>query len=274
MNNLMNASKSLKRLWLVLIITTLLVNLSPTTAFADDANPPTSDTDVVSQQSKTVPIDPNRYLSPEEIKLRDAKYRALKQFLQLPKGSISASVTLIVGTWKEPNDLAHVNHCGPGATQVALDARWMAAKVYDIDKIGRDELTNVGGKGTAMQDIVKTLNRKDYLGSEFPNQNGMQRYWWDGARGSGDLFSKIAFDTTRGYALISGVRTKGMPGWGIYDVDHIVAVIGYRFGQPGELFITYTDTSSRTAKFYGSYRNTVLIEKFYGYVLGLNTLAW
>jgi hypothetical protein len=184
---------------------------------------------------------------------------------------------LVVGTWKEPNNGAYVNHCGPGATEVALDARWPAAnvKAIGIDKIASDEKTNVHGLGTNMQDIYTTINSKAYLGNEFPNPNGMQGYWLDLAQTDVDLFYKASFDVTRGYALITGLNTKGMPGWDPNKrVPHIVAVIGYIFTVNNVVYIIYTETSSSSAGFHGSYRNTVRVADFYNYVLGLNTLVW
>jgi hypothetical protein len=256
MNSLINTSNPLKKLWLIFITIIMLLSMPSTAVFADDEEPPE-----ISGNSKTVPTDPNRVLSPEEQAFRDEKYSALQEFIEPSDvsayGSIPGSTMLVVGTWKQPNDNAHINHCGPGATQVALDARWPAAKVYGIDKIGVDEKTNAGGLGTNMQDIVKTLNRKDYLGSEFPNPNGMKGYWLDLAHNAPDLLYKASFDTARGYAMITGVKTKGMPGWGTYDAPHIVAVIGYRFTATNQVYLTYTDTSTPKAGFNGIYRNTI-----------------
>jgi hypothetical protein len=286
MNNLLNtflsnASKSLKTLWLILIITIFLTNTFTNTAFADGSQPPTPDTNPLNTNWKTVPTDPNRVLSPAEKNLRAAKYSALQKFMHPTGvsifGSIPSSSTLVVGTWKEPNDDAHVNYCGPGATEVALDARWPLAKVtaIGINKIGVAEKTNVGKPGTAMQDIYTTINSKAYLGSEFPNPNGMQGYWLDLALDQMDLFWKASFDITHGYTLITALNTKGMPGWNPNKgVPHIVSVIGYNISQTHVISITYVETSGSAAGFHGSYRNTVSIANFFTYVLGLNTLVW
>ena len=276
MNTLLKLPNLLKKLSLAMMMV-ILVSMPVNTAFADDPQPPTPDTSSSGTHWKTVPTNPNRVLSPAAKKLRNAKYKALKQFIQpsgvSATGGIPTSALLVVGTWKEPNDNAHVNHCGPGATQVALDARWAASKVYNIDKIATDEKTNVNGVGTNMQDIVKTLNSQAYLGSQFPNPNGMQGYWLDLAQNETDLFSKISFDTTHGYALISGLNTKGMPGWGTKTVPHIVAVIGYDF-TTSTPYVKYVETAAPKAGFNGSYRNTVSITEFFGFVKRLNTLAW
>jgi len=289
MDTIINLSKSLKKICVILILTVLLANMFPASASADGKNPASPETNI-SLNSKTVPTDPDRPLSPEEKKFRDAKYRALNQFIeQINKsrgtiyGGIPASKTLAVGIWKEPNKAAYVNHCGPGATQVALDARWPAWKVYKIDRIARDEKTNVGGTGTNMSDIYTTINSDAYLGTEFPNPNGMEGYWLDRAQNAADLFYKASFDISHGYALITGVMTGGMPGWGKYDAPHIVSVIGYKYSgiipqapitASTSTTLTYTDTAPRLAGFTGRYRNTVKIAEFFGFVSRLNTLIW
>ncbi len=271
----MNTTTLLKKLSLILAVIALLVSVFPSAVLADG---PTPGVDPLDLGSKTVPTDPNRPLTAAEKKFRDAKYRALKQFVQSNDvsgfGGIPAAMTLVVGTWKQPNTAAYVNHCGPAATQVALDARWDASRVYSINRIAKDEKTNSDKAGTHMQDIYTTINSKAYLGSEFPNPNGMAGYWIDLAKGGPDLLHKITFDITRGYALITGVKTTGMLGWGDRKVNHIVAVIGYKIDQTNTAYVVYTDTSTPTAGFNGNYRNTVLLSKFYKHVLGLNTLIW
>ncbi|MEW5829909.1 MAG: hypothetical protein AB1846_13535 [Chloroflexota bacterium] len=140
-----------------------------------------------------------------------------------------------------------------------------------------DEKTNVGGTGTNMYDIYTTINSDAYLGTEFPNPNGMEGYWLDLAQNEVNLFYKISFDVSHGYALITGLMTKGMPGWGTYDAPHIVSVIGYKIDQTTTtttVTVTYTDTAPRLAGFTGRYRNTVKIAKFFGFVSRLNTLIW
>lgn len=286
----MNTSKSLKKLWVVFMITVFLSTMFKSNAFADDANP-----------GKTVPPDPNRVLSPEEIKLRDAKYSALERYLQergsnqsAPQPNYAYLVILpLEKAWKEPNDAAHVNYCGPGATQVALDVRWLATSVYTINQIGVDEKTNVGSVGTNMCDIAYTLNsaggsgtspcdgtytsnRRAYLGGEFPNPNGFQAYWWDGVYSRDDLGDKLMFDIDSGYAMIAGVMTTNMPGWNGYTAEHIVAVRGYKTTNYNynKTTVYYTETAAVAAGYYGGFNRSVSLNSFWNFVSGNPTLAW
>jgi hypothetical protein len=279
----MNALKSFKKLWLILIITMFLSTMSTSIAFADDPIPPTPDTNPTTIQGKTVPTDPNRILSPEEIKFSDAKNRALEQYLQERKSKKSIIsplyiqyVLLPVGTWKEPEDHYYDNYCGPGATEVALDARWTAAQVKakGIIGIGIAEKTNDPYIGTDMGDIVRTLNSPDYLGGEFPN-GAFLGYELSLAQNRDDLGDKLTFDIDSGYAMITGVMTTNMPGWNGYTARHIVAVIGYKINTSYDnTYVYYTETASTLAGYSGAYRRTVLLNNFFNFVLGLNTLAW
>lgn len=290
----MDTSKLLKKLRFVFMVTVLLSTMFKSTVFADDANP-----------GKTVPPDPNRVLSPEEIKLRDAKYSALEQYLQERESNQSAPqpdyaylvILPLEQAWREPDDAAHVNYCGPGATQVALDVRWPAASVYDINEIGVDERTNVGGVGTNMCDIAFALNSAGgqrinpcpdhpvpntpvsmdpYLGGEFPNPNGFQEYWWDGVDDRDDLGDKLMFDIDSGYAMIAGVMTTNMPGWNGYTAEHIVAVIGYKTTNYNynKTTVYYTETAAASAGYYGGFNRSVSLSSFWNFVSGLPTLAW
>lgn len=228
-------------------------------------------------------IDPNYVPSPDEIQIRNKKHLSFQQYLQEQdqkpaRGDILPKYIeyklLSVGTWREPNDYAHRNYCGPGATQVALDARWQAASVYDIDKIGKDENINPSW-GVYMNNIVSTLNSGTYLGNEFPNPNGFVAYELSWAKSRDDLGNKIIFDIDHGYAMIAGVVTTDMPGWNSYTAYHIVSVIGYRiYTSFDDTRVYYTETAGTAAGYHGTYRQATSLNNFYSWVVLNNALVW
>jgi len=67
--------------------------------------------------------DPNYVYTAEELEALAVKDRLAEKHVQELDGVKGGSKILTVGYWPQPNDWAHRNYCGPGATQVALDAR-------------------------------------------------------------------------------------------------------------------------------------------------------
>jgi hypothetical protein len=168
--------------------------------------------------------------------------------------------------WREPNDTAHINHCGPGATQVALDARLPASQVPDIDTLGREEKLdpNPPKSGTYMSDIVPVLNKR------------LNTTWYKlGYAGNqNELEAGILRNLDNGYALLTGLRTSGMPGWGTHDAYHIVAVIGFYKTDDGTKYVGYIETAAPKAKYTGTRMQIVPLNDFWSYVKRNNVQAW
>lgn len=113
-------------------------------------------------------------------------------------------VLLLERQWKEPNTAYYVNHCGPGATQVALDVRLSANSVPSIDTLATEEKTNVGKTGTYMNDICPVLNARLKLTAP--------RYAAASVDSASTLVNRTFNHVDSGYAFITGVMTTGMAG--------------------------------------------------------------
>lgn len=169
---------------------------------------------------------------------------------------------LSVGTWKEPNDWEHRNYCGPGATQVALDARLPASEVPDIDTIGKEENIDPNW-GVWICDIRPVLNRR--LDTD---------WYWCGSSGSENtLYNRIVWDIDHDYALITGCRTDDMPGWSV-KAPHIVAVYGYWEPTGSTQYVYYTETAGSVAGYTGPYRQGATRQAFWIYVAGNDAQVW
>lgn len=276
--------------------------------YANEALPPVEPTQEKdsSDQPRNGSIDPNYKPSPKELALQKAKQKALKQFVKkqslkdfqstfeqlnnsadlstsppitFSDGDINTQDTatrscyyckdISVGVWKEPNNWAHRNYCGPASTQVALDARWPANWVPDIDAVGEAENIDPSW-GVYMSDVVNALN--NYLSDEFPNPNGMQGYWYGTASDTWDLYDKVYFDNYRDYVTISGVYTQGMPGWNV-NAYHIVAIFGI-YSDWTWTGYHYTETAGSVAGYYGDYRQWANVYAFYDWESANNAIAW
>lgn len=174
-----------------------------------------------------------------------------------------SSGALIVGLWKEPNDWEHRNYCGPGATQVALDARLPASQVPDIDTIGEEENIDPDW-GIYISAIKPVLN--DRLNTGW--------YVYDSDIGSEwTLFWRTIFDVDRGWALTTGCVTNQMPGWST-DANHIVAVVGYIDSDDYTDCISYTETAGSVAGYYGDYWQMVSKGDMWQYVEENDAMVW
>jgi hypothetical protein len=174
--------------------------------------------------------------------------------------------------WKEPNDEAHVNYCGPGASQVALDVRLPAMFVPSIDTIG--DMENIDPNwGVYMNDVMSTLNLilREY--DDIPNSNGFVAYELASPGSPWSLFNYVKWDNERWYATVSGVYTEGMPGWH-KNAYHIVAIFGLYYNSEYENYYEYAETSSPTAGYYGPFSQWRDIWTFFDWYSRNPTITW
>ena len=194
--------------------------------------------------------DPNYVPTSAELRFNAEKEARAKQHMQQLRG-LSPNGPIPIGErylsfeqqWREPDDWAHRNYCGPGATQVALDARLPASQVPNIDTIGRDENIdpNNGVTTQAIRDeLNRILNVIAYTVSGAPSQNNLE--------------TRIFLNIDSGYSLITALMTGGMPGWGARDVRHILATYGYK-ATTTTTYVYYVETAAPTAGYTGSYYN-------------------
>jgi len=238
-----------RKLLLVGVLVVLLGSAEPLLAFAPDGSPGLPPVDPMRNT-----ISPDyvfteeilRHIAEKDARAQSAYNKALAQ--QELKGFIGK--TLSVGTWLEPNDYAHRNYCGPGATQVALDARLPAFEIPDIDTIGEEEDIDPAS-GVWLSDVRNVLNTR--LSTSF------YEVAYVGSQST--LNSRLMYDIDTDFAMVTGCNTADMPGWGGYAVDHIVPVYGYLITGTGVGY--YTETSGSVAGYTGSYRQSLGMDLLY-----------
>lgn len=264
--------KETARLTLIgLAIVLGLIGLSTTTTFADcpkTSNSSGCDTDLVRNG-----VDPNYKPTAAELKLIALKEAQARQawdaFVRARSGGVKPYYPgfnlLDKGTYREPNDYAHRNYCGPGATQVILSVRIPASQIPGIETIASDENLdpNWGVYNTAVRDELNRL-----LNTGF--------YIYVTNYGQAQLKNAIYDDIDLGWALDTSLYTGGMPGWGTQDVKHIIAIYGYYAPDTNAFTVYYTETAQYG--FTGYYTNNTSLSTFYGYVSahsnGNNSQVW
>lgn len=170
---------------------------------------------------------------------------------------------LYVGTinqFKEPENSAYVNYCGPDSTQVALRAR--ITNIPSLDAIGQCEYIDPSW-GVYMSNVTTCLN--SYLNTSF--------YWTDYAPDAATLASRLKSDVDQGYAMLTGVYTLGMGGWG-FGTYHIITLFGYDNTSSTNKKVDYVDTASAIAGYNGLYFNFVTLNNMWNYVNPNNVQAW
>ncbi len=176
-----------------------------------------------------------------------------------------------VQPYKEPNDYAHRNYCGPGAA-VGLLSHWDAkyGETVDIDKLG-EAMDLDPASGVWVKDIVKPVN------DELSRKAGHEVKWYQygDAQSQDDLRWMLDLDIRQnGVPLITSLQTGGLPGWGGTDVGHIVVVNGYWKDASGKEWVTYMDTAPPSSGYRGSTFVTVDLATFWQAVSGNSAQVW
>jgi len=254
-----------RNLYIISIMLVLLANiLVPINTFADEGSNNTAEQSSVPHNGM---VEPGYKPSPQEVEWHMKKEKDLKEFLEETYGVKYFRILPLEREWREPDDWEHRNYCGPGATQVALDARLLAEYVPDINTIGVMENIDPNW-GVYMNDVKDTLNNILSSYDDIPNINGFVGYVLGYPSSSDELQNKILWDIMKGYATISGVYTQGMPGWS-RSAYHIVAV----FGVSGDYY-KYAETSSPTAGYTGPFSQWVLKDDFYQWYTANSVISW
>lgn len=214
-------------------------------------------------------IDPNYHPTKEELSRLATKNKAAKEHALEKTSGVTPMLMYLANAvdvgyseqFREPEEWQYVQYCGPTSTQVALKARMTI--VPDRNTIAVKE--NFNG-GVSMQDITTALNY--YLGYTY--------YLTGQASSQSQLEYWNEYDVDLGYAMITGIKTYGMPGWGTYDAYHIVAMYGYDTDNGSK--VRYVDTSSELAGHYydngGAYFNLVNLTDFWNWVINDNIQSW
>lgn len=220
-------------------------------------------------------LDPNHVRSDSEIRHLiakerevDLRIRCAKKNIDTPKNAIEGfySSSVSVGYYKEPDSVAYKNYCGPASYQVAVSAR-LPNGVPSLSQAAID--VGFNGTTTYMTSIGNALNSK------------LNTSWYEvnGSTNSTVFTNRLMIDLNNRYAMVTGVKTGALSGWGGYNTNHIVTA--YAFYAPDILYVSqgyiyYTDTAGAGAGYSGSYwQSYATIGNFYNYaVSGLDTQAW
>ena len=168
------------------------------------------------------------------------------------------------GEYREPNEAAYVNYCGPASTRAALRARMPASEIPSLDSVGQCENIDPNW-GVYMTSVTSCLNF--YLNSTF--------YWNGAASGATQLADWVKSDVLQNYAVVTGIYTVEIVGW-YAPVYHIVTLYGYDFtySSSADKQINYIDTASVMAGYTGSYFNKVDLSWLWDRVSQNNAQAW
>ena len=173
---------------------------------------------------------------------------------------------LAIGTYREPNDYAHRNYCGPGATLVILSARLTRAQIYDL-VLPNDstpttlELFDKIGSNEGIDPTWGVTNTK--IRDELNRQLNTTYYSYVINTTKANLKTYIVYDIDEGYALNTSLWTGGMAGWGTRDTKHVVAIHGYNETTTSSFYVYYTETSQSVQGYSGLYKNVVGLTSFY-----------
>ncbi len=170
-----------------------------------------------------------------------------------------------VQAFHEPNDYAHRNYCGAGATQVLLSA-WTDA-VPDIESVAqRNHLDpRIGQLGS---DTVAGIN--SWLDSLVKPRLG--RSWYRGSRVTSldelldilrqDLASPVAREQFgHGVPVMVQIMTPTLPGWNRWNATHMLTIYAYdlRTHDPARDTVSYVETPSPIAGYRGPATQTIAV---------------
>ena len=189
----------------------------------------------------------------------------------LPVKAIAEAAYAYVQPYREPNNWAHRNYCGPGAAIVLL-SHWDPGypKIANIDAIGRDMRINPN-MGVWIRNMVRPIN--DRLDAMLGQDLDWYRY--GKARTLYDLRWMIDFDIRQtAVPFITGVMTRGLPGWGSRNVGHIVCVYGYTKTAAGAEYVSYVDTAPPAAGYNDWILHVWELGDFWRAVSGNSAQVW
>lgn len=194
----------------------------------------------------------------------------------LERGIIDLSPTTTaafayIQPYREPNDWAHINYCGPGAA-IALLSHWdhtYPARA-DIDELGADMGIDPWA-GVWVYRMVRPINQRlnEITGAQ------VDWYRYGEAQTLDDFRYMLQTDVVEhGIPLITSLQTGGLPGWGPIDVGHIVAVYGYTRTADGTEYVSYADTAAPMAGHSGYILHTWELTSFWRAVSRNSGQVW
>jgi hypothetical protein len=179
------------------------------------------------------------------------------------------ALRVAVRAFKEPNDYAHRNYCGAGATEVLLSA-WMAA-TPDVETVARgirlNPSTGATGADTAaginalLHDVVTPqLGADRYRGEHITTLDGVvSRLRAD--LGSAQDMRRFGHTTP----VMLQAMTKTLPGWRGWQATHMITVSSAQLGSgdPNVDTVTYAETPSTVAGYNGPDFQTITLSQLW-----------
>jgi hypothetical protein len=175
------------------------------------------------------------------------------------------ALRVAVRAFKEPNDYAHRNYCGAGATEVLLSA-WMAT-TPDVEAVARGIRLHPGSGATGA-DTAAGINV--FLRGVVVPQLGGDRYRGERVTALDGVVSRLRADLgntqdQRRFGHTTPVMlqamTKTMPGWRGWQATHMITVSSAQLdtGDPTVDTVTYAETPSTVAGYNGPDFQTITL---------------
>jgi hypothetical protein len=180
---------------------------------------------------------------------------------------------------KEPDDHAHRNYCGSGATQVLVSA-WLPA-VPDIETVARlsrlDPSSGQTGANTvvAVNALLAPVVRPA-LGTDFYAGRHIDHL--------SDLLEALRTDLSsprvlaalgHGAPVMVQTMTRRLPGWNRWQATHMITIHAYDLssGDPATETVSYAETPSRQAAYTGPPTQTITVALLWSAMLDHNADA-
>lgn len=180
---------------------------------------------------------------------------------------------------KEPNDHAHRNYCGSGATQVLVSA-WLPA-VPDIETVAR--LAHLDpNRGQTGADTVVAINSllattvRPVLGGDFYAGHHVTSLTDVVAALRGDLPNpRLSTALGHGAPIMVQTMTRDLPGWNHWQATHMITIYAYdlRSGDPATETVSYAETPSAQAAYTGPPTQTIALSLLWSAMLAHNADA-
>lgn len=164
-----------------------------------------------------------------------------------------------INTWKEPNDLAHRNYCGPSAIQVTIDAQLPQSMVPGIEAV-KDRINTLTPGGFNPDWGTYDTAMCKYLWDHYVNVIRFgERYLQQPSRGTSQqgLWNQLVRHVDKNYTLPTGAKSGSLKQW-VRNVDHITALMGYDAGLENGIYpvamyqMRYAETSGSVAGYTGT----------------------
>jgi hypothetical protein len=173
--------------------------------------------------------------------------------------------TVAVRPFREPNDHAHRNYCGAGATEVLLSA-WQD-RVPDVETVARAAGLDPRSGETGAQAVtaVNTL-----LAPTVRPLLGHDRYRGVHAAELDTVLAALRADLGdpravalfgHGVPVMVQTMTRTMPGWNHWNATHMITIFGadLSHGDPALDTVTYMETPSTVAGYTGPPSRTLSV---------------